>query len=67
MMTNYSMTGSNPHLSTNQFQNNGIGDFITPKVIWDILSMGSCLDAPICLPAGSCSSNWTVQVYVERF
>jgi len=65
-MTNYAMTGSNPQLSVYQFQNLGVGDFTTPKLIWEIMSMGSCIDAPQYLPAGSCISNWAVQSYAER-
>lgn len=62
----YSATGVNPHMSIYQFQNNGVGDFGTPKLWLEIMGCGPCLDAPMCIPAGACDKSGSMFVEPRR-
>ena len=59
----YAVTGLNPHMSIYQFQNNGVADFILPKIWREIMDCGPCLDAPICINVGAHDKNGSM--YVE--
>lgn len=65
MICDYAMTGRNPHLSTTQFIAGGHANH-TIDMIYKVMSMGGCLDAPDLIPAGGCHNNWCADIYVNR-
>ena len=58
----YGRTGSNPYLSTTQFSE----DMPTLVVLYSIMQMGGCLDAPDLIPAGGCHQHWCSELYLTR-
>lgn len=64
--TGYAATGVNPHMSIYQFQNNGVTDFTSHKLWWEIMGCGPCLDAPICIPVGACNEHGSMFVEQRR-
>lgn len=62
----YSATGVNACMNIYQFQCNGVGDFYLPKLWWEIMDMGGCLDAPESIHAGSCINAILVEKYISR-
>lgn len=57
----YAATGVNPHMSIYQFQNNGVGDFVTPKLWLEIMECG-----PMCIPTGACYKSGSMFVEPRR-
>ena len=60
----YATTGFNPHMSIYQFQ--GVGDYKTLALWWEIMSCGPCLDAPLCVPVGACTNSGAMYIEPRR-